>query len=322
MLFYSAAALVFGFGLDLLFGDPRPFHIIPMMGRLIAGLEKALRRWFPKTPAGERVAGIFLVVPVLMLCTGVPFVVLWGFYTLSPFAGMAVESLLCWQLLAVKSLGQESDRVRRSLQKENLPAARQDVARIVGRDTQALDVAGVTRAAVETVAENTADGVIAPLFYLLLGGGALGCCYKAINTMDSMVGYKNDRYLHFGRAAAQLDDVANYLPARLAALLMICCCAPLGLSAAGGWGIWRRDRRNHASPNSAQTEAVMAGALGVQLAGNATYFGKLVEKPTIGDPLRAITHDDILQANRLLYATATLMLLLSVMLRILLGVLL
>ena len=187
-----------------------------------------------------------------------------------------------------------------------LEQAQQAVARIVGRDTQRLDRAGVTRAAVETVAENFSDGVAAPLFYFFLGGAPLALCYKAINTMDSMVGYRNERYLYFGRWAARLDDGANWLPARLSALLLVAAAWLLGEDGRGAWRIWRRDRRNHASPNAAQTEAAMAGALGVQLAGPAWYFGIRVEKPTIGEHQRPIVPEDILRSNRLLYGGSVL----------------
>ena len=200
----------------------------------------------------------------------------------------------------MKGLRSESETVYQKLTQDTLENARLAVARIVGRDTQALTTEGVTKAAVETVAENFADGVMAPMFYMLIGGAPLAMCYKAINTMDSMVGYKNDRYLHFGRAAAKLDDVANYLPSRLAALLLICSATICGQNASGAYRIWRRDRRNHASPNSAQTEAAVAGALGVQLAGPACYFGKVYDKPTIGDATRAITPQDILTTNKLM----------------------
>ena len=210
----------------------------------------------------------------------------------------------CGQALAAKGLMQESMNVYRELVKDDLPAARKAVSRIVGRDTEALTAEGVTKAAVETVAENASDGVIAPLLYMLLGGAPLALTYKAINTMDSMLGYKNEKYLYFGRAAAKLDDVANYIPSRLAALLWIMAAAFTRNDAKGAWRIWRRDRRNHASPNSAQTESACAGALGVQLAGPAYYFGEYYPKPTIGDPLRPIEPEDILRADRMMYVAS------------------
>ena len=199
-------------------------------------------------------------------------------------------------------------KVYEALKKDDLEGARYAVSMIVGRDTQVLDATGVAKAAVETVAENTSDGVIAPLIYLAIGGPILGFMYKAINTMDSMVGYKNDKYMYFGRCAAKLDDVVNYIPARISALLMIAASFLPGKAydGKGAWRIWRRDRRKHASPNSAQTEAVCAGSLGVQLAGDASYFGKIVKKPTIGDALRPVEYEDIKRANGLLYRTAIL----------------
>ena len=232
-------------------------------------------------------------------------------------AGLAVQMFWCAQALAAKGLAQESRNVYKELQKQDLPAARKAVARIVGRDTQNLTAEGVTKAAVETVAENASDGVIAPLLYMLLGGAPLALTYKAINTMDSMLGYKNQKYLYFGRAAARLDDVANYLPSRLAGLLWVAAAALTGSSARGAWKIWRRDRRNHASPNSAQTESACAGALGVQLAGPAYYFGEYYDKPTIGDALRPVEPKDILRADRMMYAESLLALVLGIALRLL-----
>ena len=208
--------------------------------------------------------------------------------------------------------------VYKELQKGDLPAARKAVARIVGRDTQSLTAEGVTKAAVETVAENASDGVIAPLFYMLMGGAPLALTYKAINTMDSMLGYKNEKYLYFGRCAAKLDDAANWLPSRLAGLLWVARCGPYRAAAPrGAWRIWRRDRRSHASPNSAQTESACAGALGVQLAGPACYFGEYYDKPTIGDPLRPIEPQDIVRANRMMYAESLLALALGLAVRLL-----
>ena len=228
-----------------------------------------------------------------------------------------MESFWCYQILATKSLKVESDRVYIALKDKGLEAGRKAVSMIVGRDTQNLTEEGVTKAAVETVAENTSDGVIAPLFYMLIGGAVLGFTYKAINTMDSMVGYKNDRYQWFGTAAAKLDDVVNFIPARVSAVLMIAASYLTGMDGKNAARIFRRDRFNHKSPNSAQTEAVMAGALDVQLAGDAWYFGKLHKKPTIGDPVREMELLDIRRSHKLLYGTAMLGLILGIILRIL-----
>lgn len=300
-------AVLGGFVLDAIFGDPAWLpHPVVLMGKAITALEKRLRAQFPQTPQGELCGGAVLaaILPVgTFLITAL---VCRLAAALHPLAGLAVQMFWCAQALAARGLVQESRNVYKELQKQDLPAARKAVARIVGRDTQNLTAEGVTKAAVETVAENASDGVIAPLLYMLLGGAPLALTYKAVNTMDSMVGYKNERYLHFGRAAAKLDDAANYLPSRIAALLWVAAAALTGNDAKGAWRIWRRDRRNHASPNSAQTESACAGALGVQLAGPATYFGQYYDKPTIGDAARPIEPEDILRANRMMRAAGVL----------------
>ena len=303
----TVAAVVAGFLLDALLGDPRRIpHPIVAMGNAIAWLEPRLRAAFPDTPSGARRAGVVLVA---VLCAGL-FGATWCLIAVAglvhPLLGFAVETWLCYQALAACELRRQSMRVVRELTREGLPAARRAVGMIVGRDTEALDERGVLKAAVETVAENTADGVVGPLVYLIVGGAPLGMLYKAVNTMDSMVGYKNERYLDFGRAAARVDDVLGFIPARLAALCMIAAAPAAGLSAKGAWRIWRRDRFNHASPNSAQTESAMAGALGVELAGSAVYFGKLVEKPTMGDATRPIEREDVRRANRLMVLASAL----------------
>ena len=310
-------AILGGALLDCLLGDPAWMpHPVIYMGKAISALEKRLRRALPATPEGERRGGRILaaVLPLgTLLISGVVCVLA---QLLHPVLGFLVQLTWCWQALAAKGLAQESRNVYRELAKNDLTAARTAVARIVGRDTAELTSEGVAKAAVETVAENTSDGIIAPLFYMLLGGAPLALCYKAVNTMDSMVGYKNDRYLNFGRAAAKLDDVVNYLPSRLAALLWITAAALSGFDAKGAWRIWRRDRRNHASPNSAQTESACAGALGVQLAGPAYYFGVRYEKPTIGDPTRPVCPEDILRADRMMWVTAALALVLGLLVRL------
>ena len=313
-------AVLLGFGLDLLLGDPAWMpHPVVWMGRAISALEKPLRRAFGPSEAGLLRAGRVLaaVLPLgTLLLTGL---VCRAAQALHPALGLLVQTVWCWQALAAKGLYTESTAVQRQLEKQDLPAARRAVSRIVGRDTAALTPEGVAKAAVETVAENFSDGVIAPLLYMLLGGAPLALTYKAVNTMDSMVGYKNEKYLHFGRAAAKLDDAANYLPSRIAALLWITAAALTGNDAAGAWRIWKRDRRNHASPNSAQTESACAGALGVQLAGPATYFGKYYDKPTIGDAARPIEPKDILRANRMMRVASVLGLAAAVVVRGVMG---
>ena len=300
-------AVLGGFVLDTLFGDP-PWlpHPVVLMGKAISALEKRLRARLPQTPQGELLGGAVVAFTLPMGTFLLTSLVCLGAAKLSPWLGLAVQMFWCGQALAAKGLAQESTNVYRALIKPDLPAARKAVSRIVGRDTQNLTLEGVTKAAVETVAENASDGVIAPLLYMLLGGAPLALTYKAINTMDSMLGYKNEKYLYFGRAAAKLDDAANYLPSRLAGLLWCAAAALTGNSPKGAWRIWRRDRRNHASPNSAQTESACAGALGVQLAGPAYYFGEYYAKPTIGDPLRPIEPEDIRRANRMMYAESVL----------------
>ena len=263
-------AVLGGFVLDALFGDPAWLpHPVVYMGKAISKLEKFLRPRLPKTPQGELLGGAIVAfcLPVgTFLLTGL---VCWGAARLHPLLGLAVQMFWCGQALAARGLVQESTNVYKELKKTDLPGARKAVSRIVGRDTAELTAEGVTKAAVETVAENASDGVIAPLLYMLIGGAPLALTYKAINTMDSMLGYKNEKYLYFGRVPAKLDDVANYIPSRLAGLLWVAAAAFTHNDAKGAWKIWRRDRRNHASPNSAQTESACAGALGVQLAGPA-----------------------------------------------------
>ena len=308
LLVYSTAALLFGFILDLILGDPRSIpHIVVGMGRLIGALEKPLRSAFPKTPAGERAAGRCLVVIMCLFAVAVTAVLLL-IYRLHPVPGIIAEALLVWQLLCMRDLEKESTLVQTRLDNDDLPGARTAVSMIVGRDTEVLDAEGVAKAAVETVAENTSDGVIAPLFWLLLLGPLGGLLCKAVNTMDSMVGYKNERFLNYGRAAALTDDVVNYLPARLSAFLMTASAGLLGLDASNAWRIYRRDRRKHASPNSAHTESVVAGALHVALAGDARYFGVWLKKETIGDSDRPVETQDIRRTNRMMTVSAFLML--------------
>ena len=301
----SLVALLIGYILDLVFGDPYSFpHIIRLIGNLISKTEKILRRIFPKSNKGEFIGGIFLVIIVTTIPTLITILILKACGGLNIFLRLAVESFICYQLLATKSLKNESMKVYKELKRNDLEGARYKVSMIVGRDTKELTEEGVTKATVETIAENTSDGIIAPMIYMFIGGAPLGLFYKAVNTMDSMVGYKNDKYLYFGRGAARLDDVLNYIPARISAYIMIVASFLIKMNGKNAYKIYKRDRYNHSSPNSAHTEAVCAGALEVQLAGDAYYFGKLHKKKTIGDSLRPIEFEDIRRANILLYTTS------------------
>lgn len=258
--------------------------------------------------------GMLLAFTVIFATFAISVIIIVAAYSINLYAGVIAEAVMTWQILATKCLRVESMRVYDALRTDGVDAGRRAVSMIVGRDTSVLDAAGVTRAAVETIAENTSDGVIAPMLYTAIGGPVLGFVYKAVNTMDSMLGYKNDKYMYFGRFAARLDDVVNFIPARISAYLMIAAAFIGGrqLDGKNAYRIFKRDRFNHASPNSAQTESVCAGALRVQLAGDAVYFGKLVKKKYIGDGLREIEYEDIKRANRLMYITAFLCELLSV----------
>lgn len=304
---WNLLALTAGFVLDLIFGDPRwLYHPVRAIGFLISRGERAFRRVFPKTEKGELAAGVFLAVFVVFVSSVIPFLILFLVWRVNIRLAFVLCVFWDYQLLAARSLKAESMRVYEALKESDLPKARRAVSMIVGRDTEKLDEEGVAKAAVETVAENTSDGVIAPMLFLALGGPVLGFFYKAVNTLDSMVGYKNEKYLYFGRFSAKLDDVLNWIPARVSGLLMVLASPFAGMSMGQALRIFLRDRKNHASPNSAHTEAAAAGALGVRLAGNAWYFGKLYEKPSIGDPLRAVEHEDIRRVNRLMYAVSLL----------------
>ena len=319
----TALSVFAGFGLDCLLGDPlSAAHPVVLMGKLISFLEKRLRARFPKMPQGERTAGRIMALCVPLISAGAGLLLLYFAWRVHPWAYFAVSAFLCWQCFAARCLMTEAKKVVTCLETQGLAAGRRQVGMLVGRDTEKLTEEQVIKAAVETVAENTSDGVVAPFFWMALFGAAGGLLYKAINTMDSMVGYKNDRYLHFGRAAAKLDDGANYIPARLSALAMIGAAFLLKLDGRGAWRVWRRDRRNHASPNSAQTESACAGALGVRLGGDASYFGQLYKKPTIGDPRRPIERADVHRACNLMYGTSGLLLALYGVLLLLGGMLL
>lgn len=287
---YHIFAFIAGFVLDLLIGDP---HFIPhpvrLIGSLISFLDKRLNCDAKYNISEKKLnlikykRGMLLVFAVIFATFTMSVIIIVAAYSINLYAGVIAEAVMTWQILATKCLRVESMRVYDALRTDGVDAGRRAVSMIVGRDTSVLDAAGVTRAAVETIAENTSDGVIAPMLYTAIGGPVLGFVYKAVNTMDSMIGYKNDKYMYFGRFAARLDDVVNFIPARISAYMMIVAAFIGGRQFDGqnAYRIFKRDRFNHASPNSAQTESVCAGALRVRLAGDAVYFGKLVKKKNI-----------------------------------------
>lgn len=307
--------LILAFLLDFIIGDPYKLpHPVRLIGKGILLFEKITGKVF----SNEKTAGAIMALIIMMLSFILPFCLTFVAYKINLFLGIAVESVLGYYLLAARCLEKESMKVYYAIEKSDIEKAKKEVSMIVGRDTQNLDEKGIIKAAVETVAENSSDGVTAPLFYMTFGM-PLGYLYKAVNTMDSMVGYKNDRYKNFGKIPAKIDDAFNFIPSRFTALIMIVSSFILRLDGKNAFKIWRRDRFNHASPNSAQTESVCAGALGIQLAGDAYYFGKLYKKKTIGDNNRPIENSDIKKANRLMYCTSVLMLAVSVILRIIIA---
>ena len=314
LITYQTAAVIVGFIIDFFVGDPYSIpHPVVGIGKWISFFDRHLRRGNSNPKDVPR--GALTVILVALISTAVPAAVLTASWIIHPLVYFAVSSVMCWQLLAARQLIREGKKVQRALEKGDTEGARYAVSMIVGRDTDVLDEKGITRAAVETVAENTSDGVIAPLFWMFLFGAVGGFFYKSVNTMDSMLGYKNEKYLYFGRAAAKTDDFVNYVPARISALLMIASAPLCRLDMKNAWRIFRRDRYKHASPNSAQTESVCAGALGVRLAGDAVYGGVVKKKEFIGDPLREIEPMDITRAGHLMYLSSLLTLVIGTAVR-------
>lgn len=305
---------ILGFLLDLCLGDPiwMP-HPVVCIGKCISKAEPFIRRMFPETPAGERNAGMMMAILIPVSSMGISAGILLIAYHINFHFWFLLQTFWAYQILATRCLAQESRKVHRLLYDVN--KARKQIARLVGRDTQHLTKEEIIKACVETVAENTSDGVTAPLFYLMLGGVPLGFFYKAINTLDSMIGYRNEKYQYFGWASAKLDDIVNFLPSRICALLMILSAFLANYDGKQAFHIFLRDRNKHLSPNAAQTESVAAGALGMQLGGAHSYFGEIVDKPTIGDDNRPAQADDILKINQMLYITAMLSVILFGILR-------
>jgi len=307
------------FILDQIFGDPRNFpHPVVIIGKLISAMERFTRKVFPKTNIGELAAGAFTWVIVATVSFAVPFIALVLLAKVNVWAAFALNTFWSYQIFASKSLKEQSMLVYRYLEAEDLPNSRKYLSWIVGRDTSELDPEEITKAVVETVAENTSDGVTAPMLYMMILGAPLGMLYKAINTMDSMLGYKNDRYMYFGRIPAKIDDVANFIPARITGLLMCLTASLIGLDGRNAYRIYKRDRLKHLSPNSGHLEAACAGAMHIMLGGDSFYFGKLVEKASLGDPDREVRITDIPLSIKMMYASSLAMLALLEVVRIVL----
>lgn len=304
--------LIIGYILDLAVGDPQGFpHPIRLIGNIIIKIENYLRKRC-KNAADERKSGAILWVIVVGLSFIVPFIILYFVYGINKYLGIILESIMCYYILATRSLRDESMKVYTSLKNNDIIEARKFLSYIVGRDTENLNEASIAKASVETIAENTADGVIAPMIFIIIGGATLGFLYKGINTLDSMVGYKSEKYINIGRFSAIADDVANFIPSRISAYLMIAASFILGMDYKSAYKIFKRDRFNHKSPNSAQTESVCAGALNIMLGGDNFYKGILVRKPTIGNDIREVEIEDVKRANKLMYATSIICLIIGV----------
>ena len=301
----TIAIVVFiGFIADCMFGDPvYGFHPVRIMGWFISKGEKILRN-DRQNSVSAFILGTVLSLLLIAFSFALPFILLFFLYKLHIAAGLVIEIIFCYQIFAAKALKDESMKVYCELEKNDIPKARLFLSYIVGRDTENLNEEEISKAAVETVAENLSDGVVAPMIYMITGGAPLGFAYKAVSTLDSMIGYKNEKYAYFGKFAARMDDVVNFIPSRVSAVIMILATFLCRLNVKQAWKIFWRDRYNHKSPNSAQTESVCAGALGISLSGDNYYKGILVKKPVIGDSLRPVVKDDIKLANKLMYATS------------------
>ena len=314
LLIYQTYAIIIGFIIDFFVGDPHAIpHPVVAIGKLISFLDRKLR--IGDSDKRDILRGVWTVLIVSAVSIAVPSFILFIMWKIHPVAYLAVNSIMCAQIVAARELVRECSAVEKAIEKGDVEGARKAVSYVVGRDTEALDKEGICRAAVETIAENGSDGVIAPLFWMFLFGAVGGFFYKAVNTMDSMLGYKNEKYLYFGRAAARTDDFVNFIPSRISALLMIVSCPLCHLDGKNALRIFRRDRFKHKSPNAAQTESVFAGALNVRLNGPAFYGGVLHEKEYLGDDTRPIAPADIRKSGHLMYTASFMMLIIGVLLR-------
>lgn len=296
-------ALTLGYLLDLLFADPRwLYHPVRVIGLLINFLEKTLRN--PENKKHDKAKGFVLLIVVILLSYLIPYLILLFCSRISPILAIGIETIMVFQIMATKSLKTEVMKVYRKIKENDIDGARKFISYLVSRDTESLSFSDISKAAVETVSENIVDGVISPLFFLIIGGAPLGFLFKGVSTLDSMVGYKNDKYYDFGYASAKMDDILNYVPARITGFLIVAVAFLLGYDYKASYRILMRDKRNHSSPNSAWSEAPVAGALGIQFGGKVPYFGKMFEKATIGDNIKMVDGEDIIKVNRILYLSS------------------
>lgn len=303
--------ILIGYITDLIFGDPYWFpHPVRFIGIFISSFERILRR-IAHTDVSQKIAGFILAGVTVVISYGVVWWLLKIALSVNTLFFHILNIFFIYTVLATKCLGDEAKKVYKFLKNGDINNARSALSYIVGRDTDRLDIQGICRAVIETVAENTSDGIVAPLFYLFLGGAPLSMAYKAVNTLDSMVGYKNERYINIGMASARLDDIANFLPARITALLIVFASFFSGMSSKHSLLIMIRDGHKHTSPNSGYPESSMAGALGIQLGGPSSYRGRIVEKPYIGDPIDTITPEHILLSIKIMYIASLLAFLLG-----------
>ncbi|WP_252236667.1 cobalamin biosynthesis protein [Clostridium sp. CH2] len=304
--------LTIGFFLDLIIGDPEnPIHPVRIIGNFASKLEKLTRKLFKKC---LKIGGLLTWLIVISITFLINFFILKIVSDFNKYLGIFLGGVVIYFCISAKGLVTEGYKVISLVRKDDIKAARKQLSFIVGRDTENLDKQDIMRAVIETIAENMSDGIIAPIFYAGLGGAPLAMAYKAVNTLDSMFGYKNDKYMEFGYFSAKLDDVFNYIPARITGFLIVLSAMILGYDYKRSFKIYKRDRYNHSSPNSAHPEAAMAGILGVQLGGENYYFGKLVKKQTIGESIKEIEVLDVDKTSKVLYCSAILSYILSIIL--------
>lgn len=304
--------LTIGFFLDLIIGDPEnPIHPVRIIGNFASKLEKLTRKLFKKC---LKIGGLLTWLIVISITFLINFFILKIVSDFNKYLGIFLGGVVIYFCISAKGLVTEGYKVISLVRKDDIKAARKQLSFIVGRDTENLDKQDIIRAVIETIAENMSDGIIAPIFYAGLGGAPLAMAYKAVNTLDSMFGYKNDKYMEFGYFSAKIDDVFNYIPARITGVLIVLSAMILGYDYKRSFKIYKRDRYNHSSPNSAHPEAAMAGILGVQLGGENYYFGKLVKKQTIGESIKEIEVLDVDKTSKVLYCSAILSYILSIIL--------